>query len=137
MRPGRRLCQWEPHPGPCSWPPRFAARGHGPVTPALLLPLWREEVASEVRGEGGCGEGARPGRSPSTRGWLAVPNTGWTACIEPERCPGRGWVELGLGKLRVDQAFAGVHAKCHFVTRASSGHHFHFSESLPNCSFSE
>lgn len=55
------------------------------------------------------------------------------ACSKPRRCPRRGLVELGLGKLRVvgrGQAFAGVHAKCHFVTRASSGHHFHFSTSF-------
>lgn len=63
----------KPHPGPVPssfiWPP---------VATGLSLRLrcclcGGREVADAVRGEGGCGEGARPGRSPSTRGRLAVP----------------------------------------------------------------
>lgn len=64
-------------------------------------------MAGELRGKGGCGEGARPGRSPSTRGRLAGPRALGGRHVAGEVSAQR-MGRVGLGKVESGQTRSGV-----------------------------
>lgn len=65
-------------------------------------------MAGAVWGEGGCGEGARPGRSPSTRGRLAVPECWMDGKKRDLEGSTQRMGRAGLGKVESSQMWSSI-----------------------------
>lgn len=131
----------KPYPGPCPRLPSFAARGHRPVTPAPLLPLWREGGGRWAVGLGRLRRGGASRPLPEHEGTASGSQALGGRLVASREVSAQRIGRVGLGKVESGQTWSGVcwgpcqMSLCHTCVFRSS---FSFLyELLPNCSYSE